>query len=988
MNFLDQESTLLSGVYVEALAGSTSTYDITLFGTTDSICIVGTAFNGPVGKPVKVYSPDHARYMFGPVYDSKTRRQASLVASIQDAWDTGARTIYAVRLSGKEIYKDYQLLSDTNLKLRVAGMFPSNLNKEISMVFNDNHYDMNIKIYKPAERATISEKAKGLVSDQEGILVNKIDLYANGLTKENDLTELISMVNGFAYNTVLKLSIVDEKGNDVTLSSSEAKSLKIGDMFPGLYTVGREANVEGIIAETKMHLILDKKPYDSYEGNFYKELTLNTNVAIDLPVYSANSDINTVLDLNSLGEFDFLETAGMLDSIFKKDTVDYEEVDISDFEKYKRLGSGFAINAEAIVLGEGESRKVKVKEVSNKDQKISAIQDGILSTLENLDARYRVLADIAADTKIKGKLPKAKEFKYSKAKEVKMFGGALEIKAEVKDTDFSEAKKYKIEFKHLDSTVPEDLAVITKASGVKANLYSARTARLATKISYAEMLANKKEYKEGSLFLVDEVVDAKYAESVKLLYSYTNGKFVSLHKFSTGGTKDLLKDSLVIADGVLYVCNTPTSAVDGTGSHTVFVGAKAVDVDSKGFAICELSNGTFVIAELTAATIDDSLIAETGVLLTSVIGTVETVFKDAEDGDIMFIALTDSYNENKVTIMSNQFDFLTIDEVATILNEDKDFAKLFVANILDITAAQEYIEDIKDLPGIQLTADLTDREVDYNTSLRIPFRTEDNFARQFAQHCYVTSLKNRSTHGVMGVSLLLDLGLNSINNKVQTLIEQGVDATLVGKKDNGVNILNRDNLPVQLGRKLSVVVGQYAIKTSDNYTYISNFAPGYAGMVSNLSLEKSSTLQPISIPSPMYALKAHQLSSLTNAGFVTLKESFTNGWVITDGITMDSSDSAHKRLSASRISDEVETIIRNAAEPFIGTQNSLASQTSLRSAIKSALDKIVGTLLESYDFKLVISKSDAQLGIIKIPTKIVAIREIKAIISEITVTDQ
>ena len=70
MSLLDHEN-LLPGVSTEIITNFGSDYDTTLFGTTDSVIIVGTAFDGPVRQAVPVYSPEHAEYVFGKVYQYK-----------------------------------------------------------------------------------------------------------------------------------------------------------------------------------------------------------------------------------------------------------------------------------------------------------------------------------------------------------------------------------------------------------------------------------------------------------------------------------------------------------------------------------------------------------------------------------------------------------------------------------------------------------------------------------------------------------------------------------------------------------------------------------------------------------------------------------------------------------------------------------------------------------------------------------------------------
>lgn len=988
MGLFDQDL-LLPGVVTEIISDYSSGYDTSLFGTTDSVAIIGTAFNGPVGKPVEIYSPEHARYMFGSTYDSKTRREATLVANIQDAWDRGCRTIYGVRVSGKDIYKDYQLAADTNLKLRISGMFPSNANKDICLVYNDQAFDMAIEIFKPASRATIQEKNQGLVDQQDSILVNKVDLYNSGITKDDDLVELIRLVNDYPYNTVLKLSIVDEDGNDVTLSSKEAKGIKVGDMFPGLYTIGRDVNAASVKANTKMDLVMDAKPYETYEGNFFKKLSLNTNVAQDLPLYDENGKLSDLIGISAINQYDFLEVPGRIDEVFLKDKKDYEEVDISNFELYKRLGKGFAINAQAHVSKDEDTQKVrvKVKEVVDKAKKKTGIVDGMYSMLENLEVRYRVLAGVSADEQIKGKLPKASEFRFAKAGSAKMLGGAIEIAAKVSKDDLSKSKTYKVKFAEMEEADEE------KLESVKEKLYTEKTIRQATLKPFADLANDKEEYKEGSLFLVTDVKETVYSEQVNLLYTFTNGKFKSLHEFSSIG-EDQLKDSLILAGNKIYKCSKEvTNASNSSLKHFAFVETVASDFmkaeEQAKFAMASLDNGSFVIVELVDNVISDDDEEVLGIaaagLTAEILGTVETVL--AEDEDKLTIAINTSYNENSIVIKSNSFDFLTIDEVAEKLNEDKDFGKLFEVKVLDITKAQEYITDVKNEAGVELEATIVDRTLDYDTNLLIPFRTDDNFARHLAQHCLYTSLKTSPTHGIIGTKILLDMGLDSIANRVKQLVDMKLDTLMVGKKDNGTNMLDRNNMPYPLGRKISVIVGQYAVVTDDNYTYISNMAAGYAGMVSNLPLDQSSTCQPIVIPEPMYELTNYQLSSLTASGFVTVKKSYSKGWVITDGITMAPAGSAYKRLSASRISDGIEDIIRTVCEPYIGKQNHLANQNALRASLKSELDKIKGTLIEAYEFRLITDRQAAKLGIIDIDYSIVPIYEIKQIQNKVTVQE-
>ena len=77
VNSIFSYDNVLPGVITEIDSKLSSDYDTTLFGTTDSIVVIGTAFDGPVGVPSPVYSVEHASYLFGKNYKSDIRKEAS-----------------------------------------------------------------------------------------------------------------------------------------------------------------------------------------------------------------------------------------------------------------------------------------------------------------------------------------------------------------------------------------------------------------------------------------------------------------------------------------------------------------------------------------------------------------------------------------------------------------------------------------------------------------------------------------------------------------------------------------------------------------------------------------------------------------------------------------------------------------------------------------------------------------------------------------------
>ena len=956
---LFENELILPGVITEIISDYASGYDTSLFGTTDSVVIIGTAFNGPVGVPVEVYSPEHARYVFGDSYDSKTKREATLVSNIQDAWGRGCRTIYAVRVSGKEIYKDYDFAIDTNLKLRVSGIFPSNKNKELSMLMNIAEQNLFVKIFKPASRATIAEKNQGLVERRDSILVNTLDLTNMGLSLSSDLTELVNAVNNYSFNNVLRLNIVDENGNDVTISSTEAKGLKIRDVFSGLYTIGRSKTLG--IPNTIVKAAIDN------EGELVKVLKLNSDVSAAYPIFAeTKAELAAYLKRPMTSMFDFVTVPGAINEVFEQDKIDYEEVELSEFDLYKKLGSGYAINAQILEIKEGRYR-VKEVEDSNVNKK-TEIKDGIYSMLENLDAKYRVLAGIAADAKIKNRLPRREDFEKVVSTEITALNGAIKFESVV-DGEIA-PKQFEIEFVADQIVLPEDIAE---------NLVS-DVARVVSVLN-PEDLGKKVDYKEGSLFLGDN-------EGLNQLFIVREGRLESLHS----NVQNALDGNFVIADGQLYVCEN-NSFVASTAQKL------QVQESQTAYISAMLENGTFVIAKIgevaqeeeeASSTVEGEPVVKTrkrkavkqaGVKV-EILGTVSQIFAE---GEKVITSFTEGYGENKMVICSPDFDVLTVEEVVEKLNEDADFSKLFKVEVNSYEVAQEVIDEIINSASDRIITVEKDREVVVDVNKYIPYRTDDNFARHLAQHCMYTSLKTAPTHGIIGTKILLDTSLTSIANRVSELANLALESTLVAKKSNGTDMLDRNNMQYPIGRKVSVTFGQYIVTNDDGYSYVSNMAAGYAGMVSCLPLDQSSTSQAISIPTPMFELTNYQLGVLTQAGYVTTKKSYSKGYVITDGITMASSDSPFKRLSAARIADGIEGVIRSVCEPFIGKTNNLANQNSLTSAIKSELDKLKSVLIEDYDFRLITDKASNVLGILNIEYAIIPLYEIKQIRNHITV---
>ena len=944
---------ILPGVITEIIPDYAQDYDTSAFGTTESVTIIGTAFNGPVGRVVPIYSPEHAKYIFGDSFDPKTRREATLVAEIYDAWERGCRTIYAIRVSGKEIYKDFSLATETKLKLRVSGIFPSNENKDVFMNFVTTQSSIDdagiVKIYKPAERSNMKEKMQGLVLNTSQMIVTDIKLAGYGITKDSRLVDVINVINGVENNNVLRLAIVNENGADVTTSSKEAQSLSIGVMFPGLYTIGRDKNASDVTPKTDVNYILssEAKPHENYQEAVWKELAVNTNIASSYPIYAkSNGELNSLLGgITTDTNGDWLKPVGVLDKISIKDKVDYEEAELDSFDLYKRLGSGFAQTAQIVEVKntDGDTRGYKVSIPNSNDvNRVISIPDGIYSMLQNHSTDYTVMANANAETKVNGKLPRKDAFRKIKAGVIKLKDqgtNVIELTTKIDNRDFSNAVDYSVEIISVEDAIDQK-EILTN---------------LSTEVKY------------------ERIATVTEAEAQNL--NVPEGTYVMVYT-------DTLADELVVDKARADMTFTLKMMQNGTLVEVAEKGNFIVDVENKLYAVEYQEHARYRIAKVTEDT-----------YVIGVNGDYANIYKVLPENELEPIAilgqlankeLEEDYTicfieklATKVTVkvFSTEAQWMNYDELVEKLNEDVYFSELFKALALtpDVEVAAKVSGQGKDKG-----------EVYFDTNMYIPYTTSDNFARHLAQHCMYTSLKTYPTHGIIGCAKLNGVNLSTVADRVNEIL--ALDLDLYAKRDNGNNMLNNNNVPHPIGRCLSVPFIQYTVTTGNGYNYVSNGAAGYAGMVSTLAADRSSTNQPINIPNLAFELSNYQLSKLTGKGIVTCKRT-TQGLVITDGITMAPVDSAYRRLSTAKVINVVDKSLRRAIEPFIGLQDNLQTLNSLNTAITSVLNKLQENLIKYYAFKIVTDEASARLGIIKIDYTIIPTNEIKEVRNTVSVQE-
>jgi hypothetical protein len=1094
---------ILPGVITEIVNDYNAGYDTSEFGTTDAVTVIGTAFNGPVGIPIPVFSPEYAKQAFGGSFDSLTRREASLVPEIYDAWDRGCRTIYAIRVSGKEMYKDYEFAIETNLKLRVSGKYPYNENKKC-FFFLDSRQESTVnpgvlKIYKPADRTTVQEKLQGVVDNINSVLVNEINLENYSITKSSKLIDLIDLFNKNSKNNVLRLSIVDSEGVELTSSAKEVQLLNVGDLFPGVYTICKTENAEGVIAKTDVQIALINnttvdKPYNAFNEAMWKKLVINTDVTKPYPLYGEfNNFKNCYPELVIDQEFECYKRVNFLDLMTVNDDVDYEEVELDPFDLYQKLGKGFVRTAKIEQKAQGKYKVV----VPNEDDsnRVVGINDGIYSILENHKSDYTVLAGITAETEIMGKLPKKEAFRVADRenidlKEVLEDGSngnkaVLQIKVMKDADDFEMPADYKFEIhadeldtidhnyivnnisplrykrvpvlgkkhvnKQFEGLKQGQLALVIDDSVELDNLFQVIPAvpehyelhdleihgenvALFTVVEEVQDLASEvaaidvPDFKVGDvLVLIPEVPEEKIAISdgdgnVDFEEIKAGIEFGELYEFNAKAKKFVKCVDNVLGIGV--------HGQEGYDCARVLVqlGDLLVAFKQDEEDVCKFKLAANALGEQEE--IYPFLIADRVVYSTCVSATNQTaknlVIYDSdghalmdEDGHVLvyepenpmimpFMALKDlaegvlkeeeftiiaaeadmpklpcalSDNMTMINIYSNEIEFSSQEEMVQKFNESEQMKNRFEFMLAVNSSAYD------ELPEHLAGRGMSRKEaLRYDTSLYVPYTTTDNFARHLAQHCLYTQLKTYPTHGIIGCDKLTGVNLATIAQRVDDICK--FDFDLYAKKDNGNYMYDSNNEPYPIGRCVSIVFMQYAVGTGDGYNYTSGGAAGYAGMVSALPIDRSSTNQPIAINEMSYELSNYQLGRLNSKGIVCAKNSTNNGVVIVDGITQAPVTSAYRRLSAAKTINAVDKILRNVLEPYIGLMDSLTVRNSMNTAIKSALNDLKEVIIRDYKFKIYTDSSNGNLGVIRIDYLLIPLNEIREIRNRVEITDQ
>jgi hypothetical protein len=262
-----------------------------------------------------------------------------------------------------------------------------------------------------------------------------------------------------------------------------------------------------------------------------------------------------------------------------------------------------------------------------------------------------------------------------------------------------------------------------------------------------------------------------------------------------------------------------------------------------------------------------------------------------------------------------------------------------------------------------------------------------NFATQLAQHCAMVTAKTWETVATIGVSPAPLTGLREIQDYID-LLTVGVSLDEEGRlfyTSRGVNpdyqnvhfmynlatgeqVYNDEGEPIDIGRYVNVVFGpEVALGHEKLGAYITNGAGIYAALISTLNAEVSSTNKEVSATGLRYTLSEAQQNQLAGGRYVAFESKLningTRTIVVKDGVTAALATSDYSRLSTVRITHATVQLIRQKADKFIGLPNGIAQRNSLATEIQAGLDRLkeVGVLI-NFKFSIFSSAKDRVLG--------------------------
>lgn len=201
--------------------------------------------------------------------------------------------------------------------------------------------------------------------------------------------------------------------------------------------------------------------------------------------------------------------------------------------------------------------------------------------------------------------------------------------------------------------------------------------------------------------------------------------------------------------------------------------------------------------------------------------------------------------------------------------------------------------------------------------------------------------------------------------------------------------------PIDIGGYISVVASWCKIRNeaaARKYPVQGYYNAGgegvYAGLISSLPAEISTTNMPVPGADVLRNLSARQVNTLSGARFVSFW-TMPNGFVVASGMTGAHNISQYYRsdfvrLTTVRITQESIAAVRIVCNPFIGKPNNAVNRSAIENAIDEGLSRLQKRgSLEGFRFSLISTPTMRVLGQIIVDLTIVPAFEIQEITVQI-----
>jgi hypothetical protein len=262
-----------------------------------------------------------------------------------------------------------------------------------------------------------------------------------------------------------------------------------------------------------------------------------------------------------------------------------------------------------------------------------------------------------------------------------------------------------------------------------------------------------------------------------------------------------------------------------------------------------------------------------------------------------------------------------------------------------------------------------------------------NFATQLAQHCAMVTAKTFETVSGIGVAPAPLAGLREVQEYIDLLtkgvgLSEEMEAFYLSR---GINpnfqnlhfmynlatheqIFNDEGEPIDIGRYVNVVFGpEVGLGHEKLGGYVASGTTVYAALITQLNIENSTTNKEMPVLGLRYNLSEAQHNQLAGGRFVTFEnKQLLNGSrviVVKDGVTSALPNSDYQRLSTVRIVHGTVQLIRKKADRFIGLPNGIAQRNALATEIQAGLDRLKELgVLQNFNFSIYSSAKDRVLG--------------------------